>query len=313
MNLPNKLNLTFHPIGLVCSILVLLSIITLAIINKQLANRMTVRLIAAIAFADLLTHTGEIYSAVNIGLPRGTPLCTAVSIFRSFSRTFYCFTNMAICFHLYRGLVLLKKSTLRYEIYTWIVTLAMVILFTCVYYSLGVFTGKLGRPACNPGADSKTMNRIYFLFVGFIDLITILVGIFTTIVGRRSLNKWINSYADNRTRRLDDQNKFKRDRRKMATRSFLYPLATCITLPFEALLLILNSFGIMVLQISIPKTITVGLSGLLTGLAFALDPAAHKAFYSAYTQIREKRKESKPFKDDITNYADDIPLSEKHL
>ncbi|KXN74336.1 hypothetical protein CONCODRAFT_2540 [Conidiobolus coronatus NRRL 28638] len=274
---------------------------------------MTVRLIAAIAFADLLTHVGEIYSAVNIGLPNGTPHCTAVSIFRSFSRTFYCFTNIAICFHLYRGLVLLKKSTWKYEVYTWIVTLAMVILFTSVYYSLGIFTGKLRKSACNPGADNKTMNRIYFLFVGIIDLITILVGIFTTIVGRQSLNKWINSYADNRNRRLDDQNKFKSDRKKMASRSFLYPLATCVTLPFEALLLILNSFGIMVLQISIPKTITVGLSGLLTGLAFAFDPASHKAFYSAYTQIREKMNGCKPFKDDMTNYADNIPLSEKNI
>jgi hypothetical protein len=287
---------------------VLTSIASLAIINKQLANRMTVRLIAAIAFADLLTHVGEIYSAINIGLPSGTPLCTAVSIFRSFSRTFYCFTNLAICFHLYRGLVLLKKSTLKYEVYTWIATLAMVILFTSVYYFLGVFTGKLRKSACNPGADNKTMNRVYFLFVGVIDFITIIVGIFTTIVGHQSLNKWINSYADNCTRRLDDQNKFKRERRKMAIRSFLYPLATCITLPFEALLLILNSFGIMILQISIPKTITVGLSGL----AFAFDPAAHKAFYSAYGQIKEKRHKCKLFKNDINNYTDNIPLSEKN-
>jgi hypothetical protein len=309
MNLPNKINLTVHPIGLTCAILVLVSIIGLAIINKNLANRMTVRLIAAIAFADLLTHVGEFYSASHIGLTNGTPLCTAVSVFRSFSRSFYCFTNLAICFHLYRSLVLMKRTTWKVELYTWIATVIMVVIFTLIYYALGVFSGKTRR-SCNPGADSKTMNTIYFLVVGILDLITIAVGIFTTIMGHRNLNKWIDVYSTTISERGEHVDKLIQDRRKMASRSFLYPLATCITLPFEALLLILNSFGIMVLGISIPKTITVGLSGFLTLLAFTIDPATHIAFKSAYNQVSNRSSNSKDIGNQYGFSSNDIQLNE---
>jgi hypothetical protein len=308
MSLPNKINLTIHPIGMTCAILVLVSIIGLTLINKNLANRMTVRLIAAIAFADLLTHVGEFYSASNIGLPNGTPLCTAVSVFRSFSRTFYCFTNLAICFHLYRSLVLMKKSTWKVEIYTWTVTVIMVVVFTLIYYALGVFSGK-ARRSCNPGADSKTMNTIYFLVVGILDLITIAVGIFTTIMGHRNLNKWIDVYSNTISERGEHIDKLTQDRRKMASRSFLYPLSTCITLIFEALLLILNAFGIMILEISIPKTITVGLSGFLTALAFSIDPATHIAFKSAYYQIKNRKLDKKADYEQYGFSNNDINLS----
>ncbi|KXN74337.1 hypothetical protein CONCODRAFT_2541 [Conidiobolus coronatus NRRL 28638] len=289
MNLPNKINLTIHPIGMTCAILVLVSIIGLTLINRNLANRMTVRLIAAIALADLLTHVGEFYSASNITLPNGTPLCTAVSVFRSFSRTFYCFTNLAICFHLYRTLVLMKKTTWKVEVYTWIVTAVMVVVFTLIYYALGVFSGKARKSACNPGADSKTMNTIYFLFVGILDLITIAVGIFTTVMGHRNLNKTA---------------------KKMASRSFLYPLSTCITLIFEALLLILNAFGIMILEISIPKTITVGLSGFLTLLAFTIDPATHIAFKSAFYQVKNGNTNTKDIGNQYGFNSNDIQLND---
>jgi hypothetical protein len=286
MDLNDLINLFVQPIGLLCATLVLGSIVGLAIINKDLANRMTVRLIAAIAFADILAHIGEIYASANENLTPGSDLCVAVNVFRIFSRTFYCFTNISICFHLYRSLVLLKKSTWKFELYTWIVTVVMVIAFTVMYWCLGAFTGKENKYVCIPGADDPTYNKIYRLTLGLTDLLTAFVGIFTTIAGRRSLKHWIKTYAQSRSYKGEDPNIFKRNRMKMAERAFLYPLATCITLPIEGIFLIVAAFDVFLLQLTIAKNITLGISGLLTGLAFAVDPATHKAFKEAYHHIR---------------------------
>ncbi|KXN73710.1 hypothetical protein CONCODRAFT_3269 [Conidiobolus coronatus NRRL 28638] len=283
------LNLIFQPIGLIASTIVLFSIIGLYIINKESTNRMTVRLIAAIAFSDILAHIGEIYASVNRSIPLGTTHCAVVSGLRASSKTFYCFTNMAICFHLYRSLVLLKKSTWMFEFITWIVTIAMVIIFTVIYWAFGAFSGVKNKVGCNPGSDNYTLNKIFLLTMGFINLITILVGIYTTIVGHRSLSKWINTYATSRSLTGEDKELFKKERKKLAERSFLYPLSTCITLPVETAFLILYGFGSFNQKLGTPKAITLGLSGLLTGIAFAIDPATHKAFSSAWLTIRQKR------------------------
>ncbi|KXN73706.1 hypothetical protein CONCODRAFT_3262 [Conidiobolus coronatus NRRL 28638] len=286
MSINDKINLVIQPIGMFCAILVLISIIGLAIINKELANRMTVRLIAAIAFADILAHIGQIYASANEWLTPGSQLCAFVNGFRVFSRTFYDFTNIAICFHLYRSLVLLKKSTWRFELYTWIVTVVMVIIFTVMYWSFGGFTGKENKFVCIPGADGKIMSKVFRLMLGFTDLLTALIGIFTAIIGRRSLKYWIATYAQSRSYKGEDPETFKRDRMKMAERAFLYPLATCITLPIEAIFLIFAAFDHFLIQLTIAKNVTLGLSGLLTGLAFAVDPATHKAFREAYFLIK---------------------------
>jgi hypothetical protein len=116
------LNTVLHPIGMACASLVITSIIGLGIINKKLANRITVCLIATIAFTDLLAHIGEYVSITNANLIEGSAACTVLNGFRLFARAFYCFTNIAICFHLYRGLVLLKKSTWKFEVIAYIVT-----------------------------------------------------------------------------------------------------------------------------------------------------------------------------------------------
>ncbi|KXN74338.1 hypothetical protein CONCODRAFT_2542 [Conidiobolus coronatus NRRL 28638] len=309
MNLASWLNFVFQPIGMAGAILVLLSILTLAFINSQLANRMTVRLIAAIAFADLFTHAGEYYAASNVDLALGTPSCTAVSVFRSFSRTFYCFTNFAICYHLYRSLVQLKKSTWKFEVYVWIATIAMTLIFIGIYAGLGVFSGTTRRSGCNPSSDSKVLNTVYFILTGLIDLTVVAVGVFTTIKGRQNLNKWINAYSATLTESGDHQEQLIKDRRKMASRSFLYPLSTCITLPLEGFFLILNGFGIYALGLAIPKVITVGLSGFFTALAFAIDPATHQSFKSAYYQIKYNNSDKKIHDGDFSSNSRDINLN----
>ncbi|KXN73725.1 hypothetical protein CONCODRAFT_3285 [Conidiobolus coronatus NRRL 28638] len=312
MKLPAKIGIVLHPIGIFCSVFVLLSIIFLATVNRDLANRITVRLIAAIAFADVLSHSAELYSAWQRTLELDSPLCHAVNGIRLFGRTFYGFTNIAICFHLYRSLVQLKKSTWRAEMYTWIATLFMVTLFTVIYGLLGAYTGVKRKNGCNPGADDKTLNAVFYFMAGSVDLFTIIACLYTTIVGRISLNKWINTYAEARSNQSIDQDKFKRDRKKMAERSFLYPLSACITLPVEALFLYLNAFGIYIFELSIVMAVTVGISGLLTFLAFAVDPAAHKSFTSAYRQIKDGRLYSHSVKDNISETAAHIPLAMKN-
>jgi hypothetical protein len=311
MNINSLVNLIFQPIGLVCSALVLLSIISLAIINRQLANRMTLRFIAAIAFADILSHIAEIYASSTNNLPLGSTECAINCAFRSFSRNFYCFTNIAICFHLYRNVVLLKKSTWKFEVYTWIVTIVVIFIFTLIYWSFGAFTGVLKKVGCNPGSDNKILNSIYLLMTGFVDLITIVCGIFTTVKGHRSLNIWIKTYAESRSYQGEDPRSFKKERMKMAERAFLYPLSTCITLPFEAIFLILFGCGYFVFELGIPKAITLGLSGLLTGIAFAIDPATHKAFSAAYSQIRGKSKCKRSFNNSSSASNSTIPLAVK--
>ncbi|KXN73719.1 hypothetical protein CONCODRAFT_3279 [Conidiobolus coronatus NRRL 28638] len=313
MNITTRIGVILHPIGIFCSVLVLLSIIFLTVINRELANRITVRLIAAIAFADLLSHTAELYAAWSGGLSLHSNLCHVVNGIRLFGRTFYAFTNLAICFHLYRSLVLLKKSTWKSEIYTWVATIIMVTIFTAIYGFLGAYTGVKRKVGCNPGADDKVLNGVFYFLAGTVDLITIIVGLFITIVGHRSLNKWINTYAEARSNQGMDQVQFKRDRKKMAERSFLYPLSTCITLPAEAIFLFLNAFGIYIFELSIVMAATIGISGFLTCLAFSADPAAHKSFTSAYYQIKTKWLHSHPVKDDSSEKTVNIPLAMKKL
>jgi hypothetical protein len=144
--------------------------------------------------------------------------------------------------------------------------------------------------------------------LGITDLLTGLIGIFTTIAGRRSLKHWIKTYAQSRSYKGEDPNIFKRNRMKMAERAFLYPLATCITLPIEAIFLIFAAFGTFLIQLTVAKNITLGLSGLLTGLAFAVDPATHKAFREAYFQIKLNVKGRQKVRDNISESTINIPL-----
>jgi hypothetical protein len=187
----------------------------------------------------------------------------------------------------------------------------MVIIFTVLYGLLGAYTGVKHKIGCNPGADDKTLNTVFYLIAGSVDLITILSCLFTTIVGHRSLNKWINTYAEARSNQGIDQAKFKRDRKKMAERDFLYPLSTCITLPFEAAFLYLNAFGIFVFQLGIGMAFTVGISGLLAFIAFCVDPAAHNSITSAYRLIKELKPYGHQARDNISESTVHIPLDLK--
>jgi hypothetical protein len=293
MRTPVLIGVILHPIGIISCLLVLLSIIGFALIDRKLANRMTVRLIAAIALADLLSHSAELYSAWNGELDLRSNLCHAVIGFRLFGRTFYAFTNLAICFHLYRSLVQIKKSTWKFECITWIVIAVMTAVFTLIYYGLGAFSGVKRKVGCNPGADDKTLNSVFYAIAGLVDLATIVSCVFITITGHRNLNKWINVYSSTLTDGVNDQEQLIKNRRKMAVRSFLYPLSTCITLPFECIFLILNAANVYVPALTICMAITIGISGLLTGIAFIVDPATKLSFKSGYRKLKYGNSDKK--------------------
>ncbi|KXN73721.1 hypothetical protein CONCODRAFT_3281 [Conidiobolus coronatus NRRL 28638] len=160
MVLSSQIGYILHSIGTVSSLLVLFCIMGFSDIDTKLANRIIICLIAAIALADLLSHIGEFYSAWNGGLKYSSSLCHSVIGFRLFARTFYAFTNLTIGFHLYRSLVQIKKSTCKFECYTWIAVSAMTTIFTLIYRGLGAISGVERKVCCNPGANILALNTI---------------------------------------------------------------------------------------------------------------------------------------------------------
>jgi hypothetical protein len=304
----NKINVVLNPIGIFFASIVLLSIIGLAVVNRQLTNRLTVRLVGVIAFTDLMAHVGEYYAAAHMTLEVGTSVCTSVNGFRLFARTFYCFTNLAICFHLYRSLVLLKKTTWKSELFIWVSTAVLVIAVTLFYWGIGAFKGVPARKRCTPGVDNPTLQTVFTIIQPTINLIITATGIFTIVSCRRNLNKWINAFSATITERGDNLDQVIQDRRKIAVRSFLYPLSTCITLPFEAIFLYMTAAGAYALDMAIPMALGSGLAGFLTFAAFAVDPSTYQAFKSAYYHIKHKNGGAKEQDGRYTMDNNDIAL-----
>jgi hypothetical protein len=143
--------------------------------------------------------------------------------------------------------------------------------------------------------------------LGITDLLTAIIGITTTVVCHRNLNRYINVFSATLAEQGDNQDLLVKERRKMAVRTFLYPLAAFITLPFEAIFLIFAAFGTFLIQLTIIKNLTLGISGLLTGIAFAIDPSTHSAFKTAY-YLFKNRNNPKKLDDNQTNNLNDIPL-----
>ncbi|KXN72643.1 hypothetical protein CONCODRAFT_4502, partial [Conidiobolus coronatus NRRL 28638] len=106
-------------LGMAGASAVIVSIIFLGIVDRKLVNRLSIRLIFALAIADLLNHIGGYLSATQ-AVNMWSGACYFLAGFQMFTRTFYNFTNIAICFNLFRALILMKKSTWAYELAVWI-------------------------------------------------------------------------------------------------------------------------------------------------------------------------------------------------
>jgi hypothetical protein len=273
------------PIGMACACVVLVSIIVLGFIDRRLINRLSIRLIFALALADLLNHIGG-YLSITQAQDMWTSTCYGLAGFQMFTRTFYNFTNLAICFNLFRSLILMKKSTWAYELAIWIGMFIFIVPLMVGYYFLGAFTGTFQKAGCNPGSKDKTNDKVFSFLAGFICLITILSGILVTYFGHKNMNRYAQAYVDNGDYKEEDKEALKKQLRKMAQLSFLYPLATCITLPAEMIYNFMKLAGYRNTNAIIAMTVLGGLSGLFTFIAFILDPAVWRSAEVAYKRIR---------------------------
>jgi hypothetical protein len=182
----------------------------------------------------------------------------------------------------------MKKSTWAYELAIWICMFIFIVPLMIGYYFLGAFQGASNKGGCNPGSKDPTNNKIFSFIAGFIILITILSGILVTIFGHKNINRYAQAYIDNGEYKEENKDELKKQLKKMAQLSFLYPLATCITLPCEMLFNFFNLAGIREVRLITGMTITGGLSGLFTFIAFAIDPIVWKAFKSAFKTIKQR-------------------------
>lgn len=262
-----------YPIGMTMSCIILLIICILALIDRKLVNRMTLRLIGAIAITNFIEHWAEYFPYRQLYI-LGSTKCEVIVGFRMFARTFYCFTQLAISYHLFRRVVQLKESSWKYELITWGVITAATIPFVVLYYFIGVFGDTELKGKCIPGNPvNEANNRLFSIIASLLNFTTIVVCIFVTIIGHRSLNQWIDHYAQTNLDSDFDQEKFKNEKTKLAQRSFLYPLTTCIVLPIETIYYFLIGCGLEIDELVSPMIVTSGLSGTLTAIIFFVDPA----------------------------------------
>jgi hypothetical protein len=276
-----------HPTGMVATGLIMLTLITLGAIDFKLINRLTIRLIASLAVADFSIHLSEILALGTQHLI-GTPYCVRLSASRHFGRLLYGFTNIAISFHLYRVIVKQKKSSWRYELAIWLGILFCIAVLMSIFHYLGSYTGTQNKIECRPGSD----DPIYFKFVegllGAIGMLTLVICVATYFISRRSFKNMITDYANLHIENVHEQDLFKSNRIKMAERSFLYPLATVITLPSPIALSVMDVVDHYSTVIYIFMALSQGVSGILTFIAFVLDPALWDSIKTAKEKVYNK-------------------------
>lgn len=278
-----------HPIGMAFSILVLVIIMLLGIVDYRLINRMTLRLIASIVIANLITHAAE-YFPYRISYDLDSDLCRGLAAFRMFSRTFYCFTNLAISFHLYKRVVLLEESKWKSELTTWVIIFLAITPFMLLYYFIGAFNDTVNRGSCVPGCSNPVFDKVFHFVVSILNIVTMLVAIYVTFAGFRSLNHWTTYYATYQVDEEAEKQRFQHDKTKMAQRSFLYPLSTIIVLLVESVFYFVYGCGLMINELVAPMIATSGLAGTITAIVFFLDPAL---WHSSNIAIRKLRNLSK--------------------
>ncbi|KXN72646.1 hypothetical protein CONCODRAFT_4507 [Conidiobolus coronatus NRRL 28638] len=157
------------------------------------------------------------------------------------------------------------------------------------YYFLDAFTGTSSKAGCNPGTRDPTNSRAFSILAGLFCLITILSGILVTFFGHRNMNRWVEVYLNNGAYHEEDKEELKKKLRRMAQLSFLYPLATCITLPCEMAFNFKMATGVRDRNLISGMAITGGISGLLTLIAFAIDPTVWRTFKAAFIIIKQRR------------------------
>ncbi|KXN68884.1 hypothetical protein CONCODRAFT_79608 [Conidiobolus coronatus NRRL 28638] len=213
-------------LGLVCSVVVILILAALTIVDIKLVNRVTVRLVAGIAIADFIGHVSVILILDSVNyIP--SSYCQGLAAMTTLARLMYALTNVAICYHLYRVVVSLKKASFKYELAIWSVLMLIIGVIMVIFH----FVGKL----CIPGSDNFGIQVLENIIAGLFNLAAVASGIFTTFACHRHMNRWVEAYFNKDSEGEGDngQNEAKVIKSKQVKRSFLYPLSTIITLSTE--------------------------------------------------------------------------------
>ncbi|KXN71947.1 hypothetical protein CONCODRAFT_5272 [Conidiobolus coronatus NRRL 28638] len=155
-----------------------------------------------------------------------------------------------------------------------------------IFHFIGAFSGTIGKRACNAGADDPTVTKVLYAITAILNFVTIVSGIFVTIVGHKNLGLWIESFSNKEFLDPKDQEEFKAKKHKETQRSFLYPLSTLLTLSTEVVLCIWMIFSMPPPAIYIVNSIMLGFKGILTLFTFLIDPTAQQALKHTYKKLR---------------------------
>ncbi|KXN66450.1 hypothetical protein CONCODRAFT_11705 [Conidiobolus coronatus NRRL 28638] len=280
----------FAYIGLACSSILILTWLTMAIVDLKSVSRVTIRLVAGIAIADFLNH---ISSILGLGTKKylGTPYCESLAAVITLDHHLYAFTNIAISYHLYRVIVKLKKPSFKSELAVWIILLVVISAFMITYHFIGVFSGTENKKSCNPGANNPAITKTVFGLFGLFNLLAIFSGLFVTVKAHKNLGLWIESFSNKEFLDPKDQEEFKAVKRKETQRSFLYPLSAVITLSSEVILCAWMVVGNPPLIMFTINSNMMGFKGILTLFAFLIDPMVQAALKHTYSKLMNKKTE----------------------
>ncbi|KXN64836.1 hypothetical protein CONCODRAFT_13834 [Conidiobolus coronatus NRRL 28638] len=260
----------------------------MAIVDLKSVSRVTIRLVAGLAIADFLTHISTIL-AVGTKEYLGLPYCEFLAAIVTLDRHLYAFTNIAICYHLYRAIILLKKPSFKSELTAWIVLVTIIAVIMIIYHFLGVFTGTKNKVSCNPGANNPAITKAVFGLIGLFDLAAIISGVFVTVVGHKRLGAWIETFSNKEFLDPKDQEEFKASKRKETQRSFLYPLTALITLSPEVVLCFWMVVDNPPVGIFAVNSIMMGFKGIFTLATFLIDPTTQIALKYTYSRLTNKK------------------------
>jgi hypothetical protein len=154
---------------------------------------------------------------------------------------------------------------------------------------LEVFSG-VEKIECRPSSDNFLYFQIEEGLIGLLSIGTLFTSFVTYIVSKRQFVRSITAYAESYIDDEIERDRFLVKRSRMLDRSFLYPLGTLITLPAPIALSVMDLIDSYTYPIYIALAISQGMSGILTFIAFSLDPAVWSSLKLAKYKLMKKSK-----------------------
>lgn len=260
-----------HPIGLASCIIILCVLFAMLIVDYKLVHRTTTRYVVGVTVANLLATATDYAATDNPGLA-GSLSCQVLIIARAFTYFFQPLVNLSMTNHLYRTHINHHLTTPIYEIIAWALMIFLIGIFMIIMYCIGLFNLYKYSKVCNPTSNSLEVNRLLAGILLFINLMCMIYALSCFIFGTISLNR----------RRHTARYSFEADKREIhgytikmrliAKRLFYYPLVTVVSLCGQCCIFGMILSGHFVEDLFPLKSVTIGLSGLLTLIVFCRDP-----------------------------------------